>query len=82
MYISGISYRFYNGNLNALSTNFTQWSNTLKQLVRKLLRNCLTVFDHFVGLALKGLILAIKRFISRREKPDFLISDNIHFKGV
>ena len=59
MYISGISYRFYNGNLNALSANFTQWSKTLKQLVGKLPTNCLTVFDHFVGLALKGLMVNI-----------------------
>ena len=28
---------------------------TLKQFVGKLLANCLSVFDHFVGLALKGL---------------------------
>ena len=34
-----------------LSSNPTNWSNTLKQL----LMNCLSVFDHFVGLALKGL---------------------------
>ena len=35
--------------------NFTKWSNTLKQFVGKLPMNCLRVFDHFVGLALKGL---------------------------
>ena len=33
----------------------TKWSNTLKQFVTKLPSNCLSVFDHFVGLALKGL---------------------------
>ena len=33
--------------INPLSGNPTKWPNTLKQ--------CLTVFDHFVGLALKGL---------------------------
>ena len=32
--------------VNPLSANPTKWSNTL---------NCLSVFDHFVGLALKGL---------------------------
>ena len=32
---------------NPLSANFTKWSNTLKQL---------NVFDHFMGLALSGLI--------------------------
>ena len=40
---------------NPLSANFTKWSNTLKQFVGKLPKNCLSVFDHFVGLALKGL---------------------------
>ena len=52
---------------NPLSANFTRWSNTLKQFVGKLPKNCLSkrfvcklptsffsVFDHFVGLALKG----------------------------
>ena len=37
--------------VNPLSTNLTKWSNTLKQFVS----NCLTVFDHFVWLALIGL---------------------------
>ena len=44
-------------NLNPLSTNFTKWSNTLKQFVGQLPTKCLSVFDHFVGLALKGLSL-------------------------
>ena len=43
-------------NLNPLSTNPTKWSNTLNQFVGKLPTNCLSVFDHFLGLALKGLI--------------------------
>ena len=43
---------------NPLSTNPTKWSNTLKQFVGKLLTNCLSVFDHFVKLALKGLSMA------------------------
>ena len=42
-------------NINPLSANFTKRSNTLKQFVGKLQTNCLSVFDHFVGLALKGL---------------------------
>ena len=41
--------------VNELSANITKWSNTLKQFVRKLPTNCLSVFDHFVGLALKEL---------------------------
>ena len=41
---------------NPLSANPTKWSNTLKQLIGKLPTNCLSVFDHFARLALKGLI--------------------------
>ena len=40
---------------NRLIAKFTKWSNTLKQFVLNLSTNCLSVFDHFVGLALKGL---------------------------
>ena len=42
-------------NVNPLSANPTKWSNTLKQFVGKLPTNCLSVFDHFVKLALNGL---------------------------
>ena len=41
--------------VNPLSANPTRWSNTLKQFVGNLLTNCLSVLDHFVILALKGL---------------------------
>ena len=41
--------------VNPLSENFTKWSNTFKQFVGNLPANRLSVFDHFVGLALKGL---------------------------
>ena len=41
--------------VNPLSASFSKWSNTLKQFIGKLLTNCLSVFDHFVGLVLKGL---------------------------
>ena len=41
--------------LNPLSANPTKWSNKLKQFVGNLPTNCLSVFDHFVKLALKGL---------------------------
>ena len=43
--------------LTLLSTNPTKWSNTLKEFVGKLPTNCLSVFNHYVGLALKGLNL-------------------------
>ena len=46
---------FYN-NLDPLSAKITKWSNTLKQFVGNLPTNCLSVFDHFVGLVLKGLM--------------------------
>ena len=41
--------------INSLSANITKSSNTLKQFVDNLPANRLSVFDHFVGLALKGL---------------------------
>ena len=44
---------------NPLSANITKWSNILKQFVGKLLTNCLSVFDHFVGFALKGLMVHV-----------------------
>ena len=40
---------------NPLSTNPTKWSNTLKQFIGNLSTNCLSVFDHFMKLALKDL---------------------------
>ena len=48
--------KIYEVGINPLSSNFTKWSNTLKQFVNKLPTNCVSVFDRFVGLALKGLI--------------------------
>ena len=42
-------------NINHLSAKFIKWSNTLKQIVGKLATICLSVFDHFSGLAFKGL---------------------------
>ena len=41
--------------LNPLSASPTKWPNTLKQFVGKLPTNFLSVFGHFVNLALKGL---------------------------
>ena len=40
---------------NPLIANPTKWPNTLKQFVDKLPANCLSVFSHFIKLALKGL---------------------------
>ena len=41
--------------VNPLRANPIKWSNTLKQFVGKLPTNYLSVFDHFVELALKEL---------------------------
>ena len=41
--------------VNPLSANPTKWSNTLRQFVRNFPTNCLSVFDGFVKLGLKGL---------------------------
>ena len=41
---------------NPLRANPRNWSNTLKQFVGNLPMNCISVFDHFLGLALKGLM--------------------------
>ena len=41
--------------INPLSANPTKWLNTPKQSLGNLPTNCLSVFDHFVKLALKGL---------------------------
>ena len=40
---------------NPLSANPTKWLNTLKEFAGKLPTNRLSVFDHFMGLTLKGL---------------------------
>ena len=41
--------------VSPLIANPTKWSNTLKQFIANFPTNCLSVFDHFVILALKGL---------------------------
>ena len=38
--------------INPLSAKLTKWPNTLKQFVGNLPTSCLSVFGHFVGLAL------------------------------
>ena len=51
-----------------LSTNPTEWSNTLKQFLAKFQTNSLSVFDHFVGLALKRLMPLVS-FYKNIRKP-------------
>ena len=65
--------------LNPLSANPRKWSNTLKQFVGNLPTNCLSVFDHFVILVLKGLnffslILIYKRYLKKIYKVSPLSS--------
>ena len=43
--------------INPLSTNPGKWSNALKRFLAKLPTNCLSVFDHLVGLVQKGLTM-------------------------
>ena len=43
-------------NFNPLIANPTKWSNTLKQFAAKLLKNCLSMFDHYVKLVFKGFL--------------------------
>ena len=54
-----IARKFSKNNLNIffkpLSANPTKWPNTLKQFIGKLPTNGLSMFGHFLNLALKGL---------------------------
>ena len=59
---------------NPLSANPTKWPNTLKQFVGKLPTNCLSVFGHFVNLALKGLKESIEGALSGLRQ--FLATEN------
>ena len=61
-----------------LRANPTKWSNTLKQFVGNLPTNCLSVFDHFVKLALKELINAKINAITYYEKSLHLGSSTLH----
>ena len=56
--------------LNPLSANPEKWSNTLKQIVGSLPTICLSVFDHFMNLVLKGLKWFYKCFrVSKQTLP-------------
>ena len=52
-----------------------KWSNTLKQIVGKLPTICLSVFDHFSGLALKYLMKKhdIKQCLDLLKNVDWII---------
>ena len=53
--LQGENFPMYFNLALTLHASFTKWSNTLKQYVGNLPTNCLSVFEHFVGLAFKGL---------------------------
>ena len=61
---SGLHFASYR--INPVSTNPTKWSNTLKQLNCKLPTNCLSMLDHFAGLAFNGLNGSVRVFFVSR----------------
>ena len=62
---SGLYFASYR--INPVSTNPTKWSNTLKEFVGKLPTNCLSVLDHFAGLAFNGLNGSVRVFFVSRK---------------
>ena len=50
-----VEHFFRNIGNNHLSADSTKWSTKLKQFVGKHPTNCLSVFDHFMGSALKAI---------------------------
>ena len=70
----GLTYAFAYAILNFLNTNTTKWSKTLKQFFGKLPTNCLSVFDHFVGLALKGLGFSVFQIVWADAKSSIIHS--------
>ena len=54
--------------INLLSANPTKWPNSLKQFVGKLPTNCLSVFDNFVKLALKGFNISFFKTMPAKQK--------------
>ena len=76
--------------LNPLSANPTKWANTLKQFAGKLPTNCLSMFDHFVGLALKRLRVRViilqpfilKTWIILRHLRTFIFHEKVMFHSL
>ena len=59
---------------NPLSANPEKWSNTLKQIVGNLPTICLSVFDHFMNLALKGIKMLNKNTKNKKSNSEILTS--------
>ena len=60
--------------LNPLSGSPTKWSNTLKQFLGNMPTNWLSMFDHFVKLALEGLSSKYQFFffsLTTKPKPNY-----------
>ena len=51
---------------NPLIVSSTKWSNTLRKFVDSQPTNCSSEFDHFGGLALKGLTIILRGNFSRK----------------
>ena len=73
--------------LTLKSPTSEKWSNTLQQIVGDLPTICLSVFDHFMNLALKGLSTKItkwsntlKQFVGNLPTNCFSVFD--HFVGL
>ena len=65
--------------LNPLSVNLKMVKHT--QTVRRCLpTNCFTVFDHFAGLALKGLLHEINKNMPKQPRVKFFVHlhENFH----
>ena len=56
----------FDGILSLLSANPIKWSNTLKQFGGNLPTNCLSLFDHFMGLTLNGLDVSAMIILTRK----------------
>ena len=52
--------------IGPLSASSTKWSNALKQFVGKLPTNRLSVLDHFLRLAFKGLIVQRSQYADQK----------------
>ena len=57
--------------INPLNASPTKRSNTFKKFVGNLPTNCLSVFDHFAGLGLKGLMQKCHRGTDATESIDW-----------
>ena len=66
-----------------LNANPTKYSNTLKQFVCNLPTNCFSVFDHFEGLAFKGIFFHFSSsknfapFIYLLQESEIKLSSNL-----